>query len=142
MTGKTKPIDRSAVQQERSPEERMLLWGLRGANQDSPADFPPVCDGFDWQALIRLSLHHGLFPLLYERLKNRIDGMVPQAEMNEFRRLYLRNAVRNLLLTRRLLRLLKLFSDNGIDAIPFKGPSLAALAYGSISERRFCDLDI
>jgi hypothetical protein len=139
---KTKPLNLPAFQKERSPEERVLLWALRSVEKGSPADPPPDGDGVDWQAVIRLSGHHGLLPLLHDRLKNPNDGKVPQREMAEIRRLYLRNTGRNLLLTRKLLHLIKLFSENGIDAIPFKGPTLAALAYGSVSMRRFCDLDI
>ena len=52
------------------------------------------------------------------------------------------NVKKNLLLTGELIKILKLFESNGIKAIPYKGPILANLAYGSISLREFGDIDI
>jgi len=45
-------------------------------------------------------------------------------------------------MTAELLRLMKLLEKNGIDALAFKGPALAQLAYGDITLRQFGDLDI
>jgi hypothetical protein len=45
-------------------------------------------------------------------------------------------------MTRELLKLLGLMEENGISAIPYKGPVLAAAAYGSVALRQFGDLDI
>ena len=36
----------------------------------------------------------------------------------------------------------KAFETHGIPAIPYKGPALAASAYGNLSLRQFCDLDV
>jgi hypothetical protein len=41
-----------------------------------------------------------------------------------------------------LLALLQLFEAHGLPAIPFKGPTLAASAYGDLAFRQFSDLDI
>lgn len=127
---------------EQSPEESMLLWAI----SVSPGDAPPLPPGsggpLDWGLLRRLATRHGVFPLVYQKLKSLEGARVPEAEKSEFRLLYLKNVGRNLRLTQRLLELLRLFRENGIEAIPFKGPTLAALAYGNVSLRRFCDLDI
>jgi hypothetical protein len=40
------------------------------------------------------------------------------------------------------LNILRIFESHEIPAIPFKGPLLAALVYGSFGLREFCDLDI
>ncbi|HVI70400.1 MAG TPA: nucleotidyltransferase family protein, partial [Pyrinomonadaceae bacterium] len=45
-------------------------------------------------------------------------------------------------LTAELCRLINLFRDKGIDAIPYKGPVLAQFAYGNLALRRFVDLDV
>ena len=47
----------------------------------------------------------------------------------------------NLLLTREMLRVLSLLEAEGIRAIPFKGPTLAMMAYGNLALRQFNDLD-
>jgi hypothetical protein len=52
------------------------------------------------------------------------------------------NAANNLRMTQELIRVLDLLADAGIEAMPFKGPALAVQAYGDLSMRSFCDLDI
>jgi hypothetical protein len=47
-----------------------------------------------------------------------------------------------LLFTSELLRLLDLFDEHAIAALPFKGPVLADTLYGDIAARDYCDLDI
>jgi hypothetical protein len=41
-----------------------------------------------------------------------------------------------------LIRIMKLLEDNGIEALAFKGPTLAQMAYGNITLRQYCDLDM
>lgn len=45
-------------------------------------------------------------------------------------------------MTGKLIKILKLFEKNGIPAIPYKGPVLAEILYGSPSLRQFGDLDV
>jgi len=45
-------------------------------------------------------------------------------------------------LTAELVRLMGLLKAAGVPAVTFKGPVLAAMAYGSIELRQFSDLDI
>jgi hypothetical protein len=53
-----------------------------------------------------------------------------------------RNTISNLLLASELRSLLDRFEAAGIKAIPFKGPTLAAYAYGDLALRQFHDLDL
>ena len=55
---------------------------------------------------------------------------------------YVENSARNTVLTAELCRLINLFRDDGIEAIPYKGPVLGLFAYGNIALRRFVDLDV
>lgn len=96
----------------------------------------------DWAALAGLAERHGLIPLLYRHLETLDPTAIPKPI---FARLWSQSqatAGRNVMLTQELLRLLALLQANGIPAIPFKGPALAALVYGDISLRQFTDLDI
>lgn len=52
------------------------------------------------------------------------------------------NLRKNLRLTGELIRLLKLFAEKSVNIIPFKGPTLSALAYGDLGLREFGDLDL
>ena len=46
------------------------------------------------------------------------------------------------MLTAELCRLIDLFAESGIEAIPYKGPVLALFAYDNLALRRFVDLDV
>src|SRR5262249_43541468 len=52
------------------------------------------------------------------------------------------NLKKNLRMTGELVIVLRLLAERGIDVIPFKGPTLAALAYGDLGLREFTDLDM
>ena len=99
-------------------------------------------NGIDWSYLIKTTNVHGLIPLLYKSLSAIHSDDIPQWVLEKLHRHFLVNACRNILLTEELFRLLSLFKDKGIPAIPYKGPTLAVLAYGNISLRQFGDLDI
>lgn len=81
-------------------------------------------------------------PLLHQSLNNTCSEAVPQDILTQLRNHFHANAIRNLFLTNKLLKLLNLFEAQGISAIPYKGPILAASVYKSLSLRQFCDLDI
>jgi hypothetical protein len=96
----------------------------------------------DWAYLIETAKRHDVIPLLYFSLKATHPESVPKPILNQLQEFYLSNDLRNLLLTRELLRLLNLFREHGITSIPFKGPVIAASAYRNLSLRTFKDLDI
>ncbi len=52
------------------------------------------------------------------------------------------NSARNLFLAGELLKILQFLQNNGISAVAFKGPLLAAMAYGNPALRQFYDLDV
>lgn len=83
-----------------------------------------------------------MLSLLYSNLKALCPDAVPEATLNELQDHFNTNAARNLFVTHELLILLDLFDRHGIQAIPFKGPTLAASAYGDLCLRTFGDLDI
>ena len=96
----------------------------------------------DWPYLKRMAHQHGLASLLFENLRTFCIEKVPEDILIQLREHTIANARRNLFLTGELLRILHLFESNDISAIPYKGPVLAAWAYGDIALREFSDLDI
>lgn len=96
----------------------------------------------DWDNLLALAQRHGLIPLLYQNLCRNSDNAVPPAPRDRIRQAFIANAAHNLRLTGELLRILGLLDAAGIQCMPFKGPVLAELLFGSISLRQFADLDI
>jgi hypothetical protein len=96
----------------------------------------------DWPYLIRSAMEHGLIPLLFKNLKETYPDAVPGGILHQIRNYFLINARHNLLLNEELLQLLRLFENHDVFAIPYKGPTLAASAYGDVTLRQFYDLDI
>lgn len=96
----------------------------------------------DWNALAALARRHSLFPLLYRQLAAVVPQAVPPESLQRMKELYQGNAARNLFLLGELERVFRALAEDGIAAIPYKGPLLAMAAYGDLSLRRFVDLDI
>ncbi|HKG62008.1 MAG TPA: nucleotidyltransferase family protein [Pyrinomonadaceae bacterium] len=96
----------------------------------------------DWEYLFQLARRHSIVPLVYVQLQEHASDLVPQQFLSKLKKHYFENSARNTLLTAELCRLINLFRDEGIEAIPYKGPVLALFAYGNISLRRFVDLDV
>ena len=96
----------------------------------------------DWEYLIKLARRHAVVPLLYLQLAREGPDLIPPSDLSKLKLQYQENSARNTILTAELCNLIKLFSDNGIDAIPYKGPALALFAYDNLALRRFVDLDV
>ena len=128
-----------------SPEREVLLWSARigqAPQEDGDRILEFLAGGLDWPLLRQAAVDHGILPLLYTRLGEVGEHLVPPAERAQIKALYVANARRNLRMTARLLTILKLLREKGIEAIPLKGPSLAEAAYGDVALRQFVDLDI
>lgn len=96
----------------------------------------------DWGYLFQLARRHSILPLVYVQLQQHASDLVPQQFLNKLKKHYFENSARNTLLTTELCRLINLFRDEDIEAIPYKGPVLALFAYGNVALRRFVDLDV
>jgi hypothetical protein len=96
----------------------------------------------DWAYLLREASFHGVMPLVYSTLRKVGMKGVPTLASDRMRDLARGNIRHSLLLTAELLRLTKCFHTAGIPMVPFKGPILAAAAYGDVTLRHFSDLDI
>ena len=94
----------------------------------------------DWTYLVRTALVHQLSPLLAHHLQNS-DFAVP-VDVRTALRLHLEdNRQRTAALIAVLFELMDAFAQCHIAAIPFKGPTLGAVAYGDPALRRAGDLD-
>ena len=119
-----------------------LLWCLRASITGERGAPPPLSPRPDWPALIETANWHGVLPHLYRSLTRHGAHLVPPATLDSLQALYLANTQHNLLLTGTLLNLIKRFEAQGMTAIPYKGPGLAAALYGNVTWRQFRDLDI
>ena len=125
-----------------SPEQEVILAALRTGRGWEDRVRESLRREPDWEILRRTAVDHGVLPFLYVRLKEAAPDRVPQTEMDRWKGMYQANARRNLVLTARLLKVLRVFEEHGIRAVPFKGPVLAETAYGDIALRQFGDLDL
>jgi hypothetical protein len=98
--------------------------------------------GIDWVYLTRIGQVHGVLPLLYKNITAACSHAVPAEIHGQIRAVLDAHVKHNLLLTAELIRIVRLFRENGITVLPYKGPILAASVYGDVSLRSFSDLDI
>jgi hypothetical protein len=96
----------------------------------------------DWNYLLSTAQRHRVVPGLHHHLVTEFPDAAPSRFNSRLDELNSENARSNLLFTGELLKLIDVLEAHGIAAVPFKGPSLALLAYGDLGRREFGDLDI
>lgn len=96
----------------------------------------------DWPHLIDLAARHAVIPLVSRRLSTLRFGVVPEESLARLRSSAHDGALRGLQLTAELVSVMRELDRRGIDALPVKGPTLAALAYRDLSLRLYEDLDV
>jgi Uncharacterised nucleotidyltransferase len=101
-----------------------------------------VMETIDWQKLLEMAQQHKVVPILYTRLNTICSKNIPNSVLSNLRSRFQTTATYNLLATGELIRLLRLLKEQGILALPYKGPILAQLIYNNIGLRQFDDLDI
>jgi hypothetical protein len=126
------------------PEIQVLVGCVRPrlAEEEQAALRGSLRQPLDWEFLLTEARRHAVLPLLHRTLHGRFGAETPSPVLDSLRQACQRSQQRNLALTAELLRVLDLFEKAGIPAVPFKGPVLAAVAYGDLSLRIFGDLDI
>jgi hypothetical protein len=127
-----------------SPENALLVCIARRSLNDSlVARVTALMAGeVDWTSLCARARQHRLLPLLYYHLNSICPQSVPTAVLDSMRTEFITNSKSCLYLFSELRKLLRLFEKQGIKAVVFKGPVLAAAAYGDIGLRQVGDLDI
>jgi Uncharacterised nucleotidyltransferase len=96
----------------------------------------------DWQKLIELASQHALVALVAQELTLAAPDVVPPAILAELRARSQEGVMRSLQLSGELVAAVSALTAFGADPMPFKGPTLAVLVYGSLSLRQYEDLDI
>jgi hypothetical protein len=126
------------------PEIELLLRSARVVLNGATAQrvLALVRQNLDWTYLTAAAAAHGTAPLLYWQLNQHARDAVPAAVLDDLHQQFLANTRRSLLLAGELLGLLKLLETQAIRVIPFKGPTLAAFAYGNLALRQYIDLDL
>lgn len=92
--------------------------------------------------LREMATQQGVSALLYGAINQVCPQGIPAYDLYKLREEFQKQAVGNLYKSKELLRILDLFNEHKIRALPYKGPILALSAYGNLALRSFCDLDI
>ena len=96
----------------------------------------------DWGAILHAASEESLTPILCKNIEAYAGDAVPPSWRQRFREELLGGSCRNLALTAEMLSVLEALESHGVRATPYKGPILAAQAYGDAAMRQFSDLDI
>lgn len=125
-------------------EDKLLLALSRTSLDEHAIDRIKVLTQgeIDWSLLIERAIHHRVLPLLYRSLHDSFPEVAPSRIADVLQQHYETNGQRNLFLTAVLHTLLDFLDRHGIDAISYKGPSLASVAYNNLALRQFTDLDL
>ena len=99
-------------------------------------------EDIDWSKLLEMANSFGVIPLLYKNLKTIQLKRFPKTFLVKLQDHFHDNARNAIRLTGELVKILDLFEANNIPAIPYKGPVLAAIAYGNLTLRQFGDIDV
>lgn len=128
------------------PEQALLVYLAR--TEVSPAaraSARALLEGGDleWTEVVRQARAHKVSPFVHRHVQALFPKLVPPAVQEQLRALSRARLYRSLLLRRTLPKLLALLERQGVRAVPFKGPVLAARAYpGREGLRAFSDLDL
>jgi hypothetical protein len=126
-----------------APTAMQVLVGCIEAEFERPERLCTSVNGFEsWAKLKEVALREGMAPLLYRALSSHCPDTVPASVLDELRTLYRANAQRVLRMSAVLLRVLDLLAEQGIVALPFKGPLLTELVFGDTALRQIADLDL
>ncbi len=99
-------------------------------------------EGIDWDRLVSVCTTMKLLPLVHRNLEFTCSDLVPDTVASRMCALARCVAMRNDMLVAELSEIVALLCSHGVDALPFKGPTLAMLAYGSVALRQIRDLDV
>ncbi len=96
----------------------------------------------DWDHALRAADEHGLSPLFHWHLGRGFKGRVPPEVIERLRVRFQAGKFLSLALIGELAAVSRRFEEAGVHAVPYKGPTLAASAYGDFALRGAGDLDI
>jgi hypothetical protein len=95
-----------------------------------------------WNEVLKLAADHGVVPLLHHSMQRAGMDLIPPEFRDRLQRSVQRNALNNMLMMRELIKLISAMESQQIRVLPYKGPTLAMIAYGDLSLRQCGDLDI
>src|SRR5579871_5616053 len=119
-----------------SPE---LEFILQVAHEQSPASderiHALIREGLNWNEALACAMQHKLVLVLHERMQGRYGEWLDRSQQLALAEFARGTAIKNMAFLGETLRLLRLFENEKIPAIPHRGPILAWLAYRNFAQR-------
>jgi hypothetical protein len=127
-----------------SPEAQFVVASVRAFLNPEEGDVVRAAATriTDWLEVEKEARKHSVGAILAHVVARLLPGTLPEERLANLQAFARANARANLQLTAELLRLMKLFRQQEVKALPFKGPLLASTVYGNLGLRSFADLDI
>ena len=126
------------------PKELLFLLEIinRDHVEDIEAYIKEKADTIDWDLFLELALHHRIYPLLSTKLKMVDEDLIPSHIVQDMNQMYKRNTFHMLYLAGVMEDVCRVFTENRINLLVLKGPTLAVDLYGDVSLRTSSDLDM
>ena len=136
------PRQVDAISDNWSPAKKLLIAAAT-TNMDASGmvRIRTLAELADWHEFTRLALRHAVAPLVFRMLARVAGDLMPADVADAAHHHCARHAEKNAEKSDELIRALQVLQEAGVPAVPFKGPVLAATAYGEIGLRSFRDLD-
>lgn len=125
-----------------TPEIRLLAALTRARAEDFAPEALEEAGTVDWERLLWLSRRHAVFPMVFGHLHRHLSQGLPPGVHERLESEAAGEAARAHRLVPALLELLDAMAGAGIDAMPYKGPVLAAGLFGDVALRSCEDLDL
>jgi hypothetical protein len=100
-----------------------------------------IRNGLNWPDVLAIADRHRLSPAVYEIIAGAAGDLISSEQLNVLRQATARSTAAGMALLHELLRLHQIFEAAPFPVIPYKGPVLAWVAYGSFIRREYSDLD-
>ena len=97
---------------------------------------------FDWEKVYQLAGVHQIRPLLLRGVAGLQNADIPPTILQKLKADCFRISARSLANTNEMLRLLEIYKQHDILAVPYKGAYLANQYYGDFGLREFSDIDL
>jgi Uncharacterised nucleotidyltransferase len=125
-------------------EKRLLTRCARAhLESDVAAEIRRIASGsLDWDYVAAQARDHSTLSLTARNLRAAAVGAVPATILTRLETEARASAMRCLAQTSELIHVVELLASRGIRTLPYKGPVIAAQAYGDIAARQFEDLDV
>ncbi len=125
-----------------NPELKLIIRIIRLKKEPFESEDIELLNKINWEKFSKLCRYHGTIPIVYKKLNTIESEYIPIETMERLKKLYYQIVQFNFVQSNQLIRVLKLLREEGINAIPIKGPVVSMQSYGDVGYRMFQDLDI